>query len=172
MKALILGLILFGQVCAAENSFVMQGKGVYSFLWMDVYEARLYRPEIIKLTPDNIYENTFQLELEYYMSFKGEEISKQSVKEIESQKGDLSREEKERLIKLYNGIFPNVDKGDRITASYHKDKGVSFFLNRKTLLGKIEEPKDAKAFLDIWLGVETSDEELREELYSLEEAKS
>lgn len=145
-----------------KKGLSLQGSAIYEWMWIDVYKAHLFVTENIKLDQDH-YKQPLLLELEYFMSLDGKEIAKQSVKEIDSQVS-LDESEKSRYQKDFENIFPDVKKGDRISAFFKPDEGLKFYLNSSSLIGEIKNSKDSKRFIDIWLGQKTSDPAFRKEL--------
>ena len=145
-----------------KKGLSLQGSAIYEWMWIDVYKAHLFVTESIKLDQDH-YKQPLLLELEYFMSLDGKEIAKQSVKEIDSQVR-LEESEKSRYQKDFEKIFPDVKKGDRISALFKPEEGVKFYLNSSSLIGEIKNSKDSKRFIDIWLGQKTSDPAFRKEL--------
>lgn len=133
------------------------GSGKYTFLFMDIYKATLWG-----VKGSELYSAPLRLELEYQRDFDGEDIAKQSVKEMNKAKVDP------KIIKKFSGkmyeIFPNVKDGDKIVADYRPGEGVVFYLNSKTKLGVFKDLDFSRHFLNIWLGENTSDPELRDKL--------
>jgi hypothetical protein len=133
------------------------GKGDLSWLFFDVYEARLWATDATSL-----YEKPFSLELTYKMEFDGEDIVEQTLKELKH-----LGEEEESLKKWkpdLMAIFPNIKKGDTITANYHPEKGLSFYLNLEKKLGAIKDQALSVKFLNIWLSEKSRAPKLRKKL--------
>ncbi len=92
----------------------------------------------------------------------GKDIANQSIVELIKQG---AREEYTNLWRSkLEDIFPDVSKGDSIIANFSPGGGVSFFFNRKILLGRIKDKQFTRLFFDIWLGTKTSDKKLRRNL--------
>lgn len=157
MKLLILLMTFVGVSMAEVERFPLRGEGSYSWLFIDVYDAALFAP-----AGDDIYSKEFRLDLKYKRSFDGEDIAKQSEKEM------LSAGVSEELIKLWRdrmrAVFPDVKKGDVISALFKPNVGVSFKFNRSETLGSFNDVEFSKHFLNIWLGEKTSDPKLRRKL--------
>jgi hypothetical protein len=60
-------------------------------------------------------------------------------------------------------VFPNVQRGDRLTGVVEPGRGTRFFLNDKPL-GQIEDAEFSNAFFAIWLDARTRAPSLRESL--------
>ena len=172
MKKLLFLLLILGHISTIYSSEMMvnkdklelSGEGMYEWMWLDVYTAKLFLPK--GQSKDELYSKKLILELEYKMSLNGKDIAKQSVKEMNAQ-SSLSAQKKEEFMKLFESIFPDVEKGDRISAQFDKDKGIRFYLNEEKMIGEMTNIEDSKRFLDIWLGKETSGPELRKSLLNI-----
>ena len=158
MKTLYFFVLSILLSSAFSQSFgELRGAGKYTWFFIDVYEAKLYGPKV-----SDLYSKPFSLELKYMREFKGEDIVKQSEKELKSAGLEESIINKWRAPMLK--IFPNVKEGDKITASFYPDKGVVFTLNTKNELGRIADLDFSRHFMNIWLGPKTSDPDLRDKL--------
>ncbi len=133
------------------------GNGLYSFLFMDIYNARL-------IAPHGEYDanKPFALSLTYLRSFKGSAIAKESVKQMRGQGFDDTIKSA-AWYTLMNDIFPNVHAGDTITGIATADKKTAFFLNGEEI-GTINDPEFTDRFFGIWLSSDTSAPQLRSEL--------
>lgn len=155
MKVYIFIIFLYSiLLTTAVAGLPLRGQGDYKWLFLHIYEAKLWAEK-----GDNIYSRPLLLELKYSRSFKGKDIVEQSIKELTntgSPKLDIEKW-RESLLK----IFPDVKEGDVIQAKYDPVSGVVFSLNLTKELGRISDPHSSKTFLDIWLGENTSDPELR-----------
>jgi len=157
---LLFSFILFTQLGKAESSIKplsdnLRGKIDFSFLFFDVYEAKLWSER-----NSGLYTKPFSLELIYKRDFKGEDITDRSISELKNQ--GIIKKELNALDILIRPIFPDIKKGDSILASYTPSQGVIFYLNRSNLIGKIEDDKYAKLFLDIWFGAKTSEKKMKD----------
>lgn len=133
------------------------GKGRYSVMFWDIYDATLFAP---KGSWDS--SKPFALSLTYLRDLKGKQIAKASLERIRKQ--GLTDELK--LASWYTqmvGIFPDVSEGERITGVVN-DKRESVFYNNDEELGRIRDPKFSKYFFDIWLGSNTEAPDLRRQL--------
>lgn len=136
------------------------GSGRLSFWMWDVYDASLY-------AEDGMYKNSkpFALYIKYLMSFRKESLANRTIQEIKRQgykDNDKLLLWKNQLIK----IFPDVEKGEAITAIYLDGGSIGFFLENKSL-GYINSPEFTRKFFDIWIGEKTSEQELRIKLLNL-----
>jgi hypothetical protein len=63
-------------------------------------------------------------------------------------------------------LFPDVQKGDRITGLHQPGQAARFYLNGR-LLGDISDPAFSRRFFGIWLSPQTSQPRMREQLLGL-----
>ncbi len=133
------------------------GEGTLHFMLLHVYDTSLWTD-----AKTFSYEQPFALSITYRMNFSKEELAERSIKEIKHAHylpdGTLARYKK-----IFLKIYPNVRKGDRITAVYNENKQVELYYNG-SLYGTVEDKEFATRFFDIWLGEKTSELKLRNKL--------
>ena len=139
---------------ALLNQAKLQGAGKFTYWGFDVYDAKLYRS-------NNVSAPEFALDIRYLRSFSGPAIAKRVTQEMEglgvpAQQADLWG-------KQLATIFPNVERGQSLTAIYLPKQGTVFFHEGKQL-GEIPDTQFAKAFFSIWLDPNTSAPKLRNQL--------
>jgi hypothetical protein len=128
-------------------------------IWgFDIYDARLWVRPGFSMT--NYSAHAFVLELSYLRSLEGAAISKRSIDEMRKV-GAFSRDQENMWLKAMLGIFPNVQKADRLQAAYTPNAGTEFFLNDKAI-GRIQDPLFAQLFFGIWLHESTTAPALRQ----------
>jgi hypothetical protein len=95
------------------------------------------------------YENKFALQIKYNINIKREKFTESSIEEI---KRYYKIDDKiAEYTAKFNEVFPNVKKGDIITAIYTPNNGqTELFYNSKST-GKITDKGFSRVFLDIWL---------------------
>ena len=136
------------------------GEGQYSYLGWSIYDATLYghsRPVG--------YDKPFALTLYYHLSAKGSDIAKRSIEGIRQQ----GFRDEFRLATWYRQmrqIFPDVQKGTRITGVYLPRVGVRFFHGKKEI-GSIQDRQFSVLFFNIWLSEKTSLKALRQKLLGM-----
>jgi hypothetical protein len=113
-------------------------------------------------------EHDFALELQYLRSIKGADIAQRSLKEMQ-RVSTVSEAQAQNWLKAMQDIFPDVQRGDRITGIYNADGSAKFTKNGQPL-GEVKDAQFAQAFFAIWLSPQTSQPRLREQL--LAHAKS
>jgi len=98
--------------------------------------------------------------LTYLRQLKGSLIAEQSIQEMKRQ--PLFNTQKETVwLKKMQEIFPNINKGQKITGINIPGEGAEFWLNENKIR-KILEPEFSKYFFGIWLSKHTSAPELRQ----------
>lgn len=160
IKAILFMLVLFSSssIWAAEHeNLPLRGQANFKWYFLQVYEAKLWGEKI-----EDIYSKPLKLELKYSRSFKGKDIAEQSIKELANAK--IPKEKLDQWKPILLEIFPDVNEGDVIQASYHPKEGVIFRLNSIKEIGRLTDLEFSKKFLDIWLGQNTSAPELRNKL--------
>jgi predicted transcriptional regulator len=105
------------------------------------------------------------LQLKYARNFTRDEIVDASVEEI-NRVNRLDDSTKSQYRKIFENIFPDVKEGDTIAAVYSPNKPLLFYYNDNRI-GVINNTDLAHKFLDIWLGDQTRDPELRDNVLKL-----
>lgn len=139
------------------------GQGKYTYWGFDVYTASLWASDT-PISPDRWHTQRVALELQYLRDFKGADIAKRSIDEINSQ-SSLPKGKTDMWLKILEGIFPNVAKGQTLTGIYIPNAG-ALFLSDSTVIGEIKDLELARRFFDIWLAQQTSASDLRKQLFS------
>ncbi len=149
-----------------ENARLM-GWSTLRWLGLRIYDGQLWsntEPEAFNYQRDPSW-----LELKYARDFSGTDIAKRSVDEIKNLGFSNEAQRQNWRIKL-EAIFPNVKKGDTLSALFTPNKGIQFFHNG-TALTRLDNPELALAFMGIWLDPKTSEPEMRRELIGLSHIK-
>lgn len=138
----------------------LAGQARYTYLFWDVYDARLYAPQ-----GQWQADQPFALALTYLRGFDGEDIAERSVKEMKAQglqDQSLLKQWRQQMTLL----FPDVVEQDTITGVRTASGATHFYLNDK-LLGQVDDPAFGEWFFNIWLGPNTSEPAFREKLLAL-----
>lgn len=153
---MLIFLMLFQSTLNANEATQppFRGEGVYSWLFIKIYKAKLWSSK-----EGDLYSKPIKLELQYLKSFEGKDITKQSIKELTSA-GVTPAELAEFQTRLTE-IFPDVGVGDVILADYKPTSGITFYFNSSKELGKLSDLNLSRKFLDIWLGEKTTAPQLR-----------
>lgn len=133
------------------------GAGTLTFLGLQVYQARLWVGAAFR--PASFTDSALGLELEYARSLKGELIAQRSLKEMR-RGGEIAAAQADAWLAAMTRLFPDVAKGDRLTAVHRPAQPLRVFFNGK-LRGEIAEPEFAARFLSIWLAPHSSEPQLR-----------
>lgn len=160
-------LIMLSNILYAQNleslkplSENLKGKVEFSWLWFDVYTAKLWSSH-----SGDIFEKPFSLELIYKRNLSGKDIAEQSVKEMVKQGVDKNFAKSYQ--KKMEELFPDVKSKDILMANYDPIKGLTIVYNRKKVTGVVSDLKFAKSFLNIWLGPKVKKRKLRKQLLGL-----
>jgi hypothetical protein len=130
-----------------KENFTQQfliGSSELKFLGFKVYQISLWSE-----ATNFSYNKKFAIQITYSMSFSKEDLVQRSIDEIKKLHTLKDSEEKFYFEEL-NKSLNSVKKGDEKIALFTPNKGVLIFLNQN-LVGKIQDKKLAKLFVDIWL---------------------
>jgi len=126
----------------------------------DVYDASLLAPPGFDIL--RFEDKAFGLELRYLRGFKGADIAARSIDEMKGLapiEPALAQRWKGAMVAL----FPDVQRGDRITGVRVPGRGARFYLNGQWL-GEIPDDAFSRLFFGIWLSPGTSQPRLRDAL--------
>ncbi len=126
-------------------------------LFWKVYDATL-------LAPRGEYQSNepFALSLTYLRRLDGEKIAARSIEEMRKQ-GFGDEDRLNRWYELLASIIPDVSESDEIIGLAAEDGSTRFFLHGEPI-GSVTEPGFTDAFFAIWLGDQTSEPALRDQL--------
>ncbi len=136
------------------------GQGRLTFFGLSVYSAKLWVADGFK--PDDFLSHPAALELEYARSLVGKLIAERSLVEMK-RVGEVPQDKAEPWRAAMTQLFPDVNKGDRITGLHQPGEGMRFFFNGKPR-GDIRDAAFARLFTGIWLSPRTSEPKLRQAL--------
>ncbi len=136
------------------------GQGKLTFLGLRIYSAKLWVTDSFK--PDDFVNHPVALELEYARSLVGSLIAERSLTEMKGV-GDVPSDKADLWLAAMTKLFPDVNKGDRITGLQLPAEGMRFFFNG-TLRGEVRDVAFARLFTGIWLSPRTSEPKLRQAL--------
>jgi len=134
-----------------------QGGGELKFFGISVYDGWYWSRA--RGWPNG---GPYALDLLYHRNIDGAMIAQRSVDEI-AKLGYGSASERTRWGELMTRIFPDVQRGDRLTGVYTRAGAVRYFHNGKPI-GEIVEPGFAQAFFGIWLDPRSSRADFRQKL--------
>jgi hypothetical protein len=136
------------------------GQGRLRVWGFEVYDASLWASP--GFNGQRFAEHRFALELHYLRTFKGRDIAARSIEEMR-QLERISPEQATRWQQGMDTLFPDVQRGDRITGVHVPGSGARFYLNGQ-LLGELTDAGFSRLFFGIWLSPRTSQPALRERL--------
>ena len=126
----------------------------------DVYDAKLWARQ--GFSAAQYAQHPFALELSYLRALKGPAIAQRSLDEMRRQ-AIISDGQGQAWLQAMQTLFPDVQKGDRITGVHLPDQGAEFWVNDKRV-GRVADQQFAKLFFGIWLSPQTSAPEVRQAL--------
>ena len=156
MKKLLLILFILGN-CAVASEMKLIGQGTLKVLFFEVYDIRL----LADSKPFS-WKNKFQLEFEYKREVKKETVIESSIKEMRRKSSFLDKDINKWQEYLEISIKP-VQEGSQATVSWNPNGQITFHYQSSEPT-TIEDENFARAFLNIWLGEETSQPKLRNQL--------
>ena len=139
------------------QSLTVLGEGTLKVFVWEVYDLTL-------LSEKNSFswQNRFVLEFDYKRNLKKDQVVKASINEMRQQSGVTSEDLAIWQKYLERGI-ETVDRGTNAAVEWIPDGKIAFYYDAKPPL-IIHDEQFARAFINIWLGPETSEPELREAL--------
>ena len=163
-RCVLLGLACLPWAANAQPALLpgarLLGQGKLTFFGLNVYGAKLWVTEAFK--PEEFTRHPVALELEYGRSLVGQMIAERSLAEMKKV-GDVPDDKAGPWLAAMAQIFPDVNRGDRVTGVYEPTLGMRFFLNDKPR-GDVRDLAFAQLFIGIWLSPRTSEPKLRQAL--------
>lgn len=144
-------------VRAALQDKQLQGNARLRVWGFEVYDAKLWAGN--GFDAQRYAQHRFALELNYLRSFKGSAIAERSLDEMRGI-ATVSPEQATRWLAAMNTLFPDVQRGDRITGVHVPGSGARFYLNDR-LLGELADEDFSRLFFGIWLSAKTSQPAMR-----------
>ncbi len=138
----------------------LAGQSTMTYWGFEVYQATLWVAP--GFTETAFEQSPFVLDLAYLRDFKGADIAQRSIAEMRRQ-APMTAAQEAAWEGQMRALFPNVQKGDRITGVHQPGTGAVFWSNGR-LLGAVRDPVFAKLFFGIWLSTQTSEPQLRRAL--------
>jgi hypothetical protein len=164
LAALLLSPQLLGNQATAEKHILnaeLVGKARLKVFFWSVFDAKLYAQNS-SFNP----EQPFALSLSYLRDIKSSEIVAKSISEMGAQ-NEFSKSELAEWKTKLSDIIPDVDSKTTITGIRDQAGNTLFYQNGKSI-GRIESPRFTQGFFNIWLGENTSESKLRNQLLGLQ----
>ncbi len=139
----------------------LQGHGLLTWFGLKIYSANLWVSKK-NSSAKSILNQPFALELHYLRKLEGAEIAKVSIEEIKRLNIGTDAQQVSWLRSM-KSLFPNVEKGSRLTGIHLPGEATRFYRDGK-LLGEIADPEFGTAFFSIWLDIRTREPALRHAL--------
>jgi hypothetical protein len=141
----------------AFSSPTIIGEGTLKVFFMEIYDLRL-----IADSPTFSWQNKFKLDFIYTRDLKKDSVIKSSIKELRRQSSVSESDIESWQGYLEQSIRP-VQEGTHATVLWEPEGQITFHYENSDPT-TIEDEDFARAFLNIWLGEETSQPELQSEI--------
>ena len=141
----------------AFSSPTIIGEGTLKVFFMEIYDLRL-----ITDSPTFSWQNKFKLDFIYTRDLKKDSVIKSSIKELRRQSSVSESDIESWQGYLEQSIRP-VQEGTHATVLWEPEGKITFHYENSDPT-TIEDEDFARAFLNIWLGEETSQPELQSEI--------
>ena len=139
------------------QSFALIGEGTLKVFVWDLYDLKLFS-EMNSFS----WQNKFILEFDYKRELKKDKVIEASLKEMRRQKGIAEKQINAWTTHLEQGIN-TAREGTKAAVEWAPDGQITFHYEDKAPV-IINDKLFAKSFINIWLGHETSEPELRSAL--------
>ena len=139
------------------QSFALIGEGTLKVFVWDLYDLRLFS-EMNSFS----WKNKFILEFDYKRELKKDKVIEASLKEMRRQKGVAEKQINAWKTYLELGIN-TVQEGTKAAVEWVPHGQIIFYYQGKDPV-TINDEQFSKSFINIWLGQETSEPELRSAL--------
>jgi hypothetical protein len=160
--AQINGIYFYDSVTVDNNVLYIRGAGLLKWLFFKVYVAALYLPPDVPSR--RVLEDVpKKMEFHYLSDMKAEQFVESGEPLLMK---NASSDELAKIragIDRINGLYRDVDRGERYSLTYIPGKGTELALNRE-LLGRIEGYDFAAVYYRIWLGDNPVDDKLKDML--------
>jgi len=159
----VAGVNLPEQITLADTTLTLNGAGIRSKFFFDIYVGALYLPQ---KTRDAATATGMPGPKRVLMHFLYKEVSKEKLVDgwNDGFRNNLSRERFQALepkLEAFNQLFTTVKRGDRITLDYLPETGTRVSINGQ-IKGSIPGEEFYSALLEVWLGKEPADSDLKE----------
>ena len=151
----ILWLALWGMSAQASVTWKPVGEGVATWMFMDIYQAKLYRPEGVAKQTALTEDAPLKLELCYYKSLTPDIFVQGANESLPAQLSPALRAEVERLHASYQAVKPN----DCYTLRY--ENSVTELLLNQRVLFQSKLPEFKQVYFGVWLGEKPLSDKLK-----------
>jgi hypothetical protein len=161
------GVHFVDRMRAGEEELQIHGTGLLRYrLFIKAYVAALYVVESFDgdATPSAILADIpRRLEIEYFWSIPADAFVKITIEAIARSVDAETLENLRAPIEQLNGLYQDVEPGDRYALTYVPGIGTELALNGRTR-GVVEGADFSSALFSIWLGEHAIDDSLRKQL--------
>lgn len=156
----LLTIILFGcgmwaSSATASVNWKLVGEGLATWMFMDIYQAKLYRPEDVPKQTALTDDAPLKLELCYYKSLTPNIFVQGANESLPAQLSPALRAEVERLHASYQAVKPN----DCYTLRY--ENSVTELLLNQRVLFQSKLPEFKQIYFGVWLGEKPLSDKLK-----------
>ncbi|OYZ39433.1 MAG: hypothetical protein B7Y18_03655, partial [Thiotrichales bacterium 24-47-4] len=148
-------LALWGMSAQASVTWKPVGEGVATWMFMDIYQAKLYRPEGVAKQTALTDDAPLKLELCYYKSLTPDIFVQGANESLPAQLSPALRAEVERLHASYQAVKPN----DCYTLRY--ENSVTELLLNQRVLFQSKLPEFKQVYFGVWLGEKPLSDKLK-----------
>ncbi len=143
------------QQTTESGTLKLQGAGILTRVWFDIYAAAYYAHET--------HSEGQRLIIHYFVPIEARQIKKAAEKHLVKQHGaEFLNAIKPSLDRLHNAMV-DVKKGDSYALTLHDNGELVLQYNDQELL-RLPQPELARLYLNLWLGDRPLDEKLRSRL--------
>ena len=141
----------------AFSSPTIIGEGTLKVFFMEIYDLRL-----IADSPTFSWQDKFKLDFIYTRDLKRESVIKSSIKELRRQ-SSVTESDIESWQGYLEQFIKPIQEGTHATVLWNPEGHITFHYENSDPT-TFEDEGFARAFLNIWLGEETSQPKLRKQL--------
>lgn len=155
----------YGALAASWSGWPVVGTATFRWLLMDIYHSTLRTPSgQFQPIESSAAPEPLALEIEYLKTISGETLLKATDKQW--QKQGIDEQRRTRWLRELTEYFPDVEPGDRLIYVLVEGRGEFYFHHHNTTrsIGVITDKELARAFLAIWIGINTRYPALRQKL--------
>ncbi|MCU0926586.1 MAG: chalcone isomerase family protein [Hydrogenophaga sp.] len=142
---------------AALSGKQVLGSSLFRFWGFDVYQATLHAGS--GFDAGRFEQQRLGLALQYRRAFKGADIAKRSIDEMQAIAALTPQQTTEWTAAMVRA-FPDVKAGDELLGVHVPGSGARFYLNGQ-LRSTVDDPLFSARFFGIWLSPKTSAPQLR-----------
>jgi len=133
------------------------GSATLHWFGLHVYDVSLFTEK-----PSYAPADTAVLSIGYRISIKSHRLVETTLKEWR-RLGQGTAAQQEQWSRRIEGLWPNVENGDRLTAFKRRDGPTRFYFGDR-FLGEIADPAFGPAFFAIWLDADCQYPKIRDAL--------